>query len=698
MGLRRESMRLERLTFAVGLGYLVASMRPVALALASVLAVAPLAGCSGEAPPTGLQLGAPVTSQGLGACVADGVDGRAHEGYRCVTYRGVGGISMGGGAAMRIALESPELFDVAVSLGSPYIDLEHFLLSVSEVSNGGFCGREQLLANLEAIDEKDDPRTWCGPVEFEELALPGTTCTGFSGDFNHHYRGPDAGRGGSFNREGSFEIVHDFALAYGNPAFYNPESPYLPPGVPATHHVPLALSDRERRAERDQRRRELCASPVRLERFYHALYNPTGEHPVITFCDGNGPVNGEYHPGVANFPFEVALAVDYNDNGRRDYGEPVIASPFEPFDDFGPDGLPSHEEPGYDPATNPDPAGDDYHWLTNPRGTEGNRRHDPGERFHDFGLDGVADTGDFGEGNGVHDVSPNLLRTFGRSPRKLVEELDPVMLGRLHLYADAGIRDFLLSAQITNQFWGALRARAPDARMYTDWAELAEAAQDGGSYDPPRADLAEERVGRHVYLRYGDPAVCPGVDAATGRGNHVGSAREALHRIMTTFAFASARWPGGHTRAVDDVGDFGSLVSVRSHFSEALGREQPYVVMLPPGYHQDPETRYPVIYFLHGQGQKATDLAASALLLLGPQASSEDSAKVRARRADWQKMIIVLADGECQVGECHTGTFYLDHLGLDGQGVRHGEAFFELMRLVDATYRTKAPEMVPLAP
>ena len=35
----------------------------------------------------------------------------------------------------------------------------------------------------------------------------------------------------------------------------------------------------------------------------------------------------------------------------------------------GLDGLADKDEPGYDPVTNPDPNGDDYHYLFNPTGT-----------------------------------------------------------------------------------------------------------------------------------------------------------------------------------------------------------------------------------------------------------------------------------------------------------------------------------------
>lgn len=643
--------------------------------------------------------GPPMRSQGLGACVNDSIDGTPRDKARCVTHRAIAGVSMGGGAATRIALESPELFDVVGSLGSPYIDLEYFLLSVAGVSNGGFCPREQLLANLDKIDLADDPATWCGPVVYDELALPDSACTGGEGDFNHHYRGTPAGRGGSFNREGSFEIVQDFALAFGNPAFYSPSSPYFPPGTSADHHVALSLDG----VPRQQRRSQICANPARLTGVYDREFNPDGSYPVITFCDGNGPVNGVYVPGTQALPVEVTLSVDYNDNGRRDYGEPVLAQPFEPYDDFGADGLPNPMEPGYDPARAPDPAADDYHWLRNPTGTEANFRWDAGERFDDVGLDGVLDTMDHGEANGTHDENPNIVYAFSRSPRRLVERVDARMLDRLHVWVDAGIRDFLFSAQITNQFFGALMHRHDDARLFTDWRGLAAATMPPGEdYDPNVADLSAEAVGRHAYLRYGDPSICPGLDDVNGRGNHVGPAKEILDRLLTSLAFASARLEGGDFVSLpgalaDQGGPTGSLddyVQVKQFNSPALGRVQPYVVVLPPDYYATTDRRYPVVYFLHGQGQKATDLAASALLFLGPQMTSQDRDRVRSRRADWQKMIIVFADGECQLGECHTGTFYVDFKGVDGRGARHGEAFFELMREVDATLRTKHPEML----
>ena len=55
---------------------------------------------------------------------------------------------------------------------------------------------------------------------------------------------------------------------------------------------------------------------------------------------------------------EYLLAVDLNRNGKREYGEPIIANHKERFTDFGADGLADADEPGYNAQTNPDPSGD----------------------------------------------------------------------------------------------------------------------------------------------------------------------------------------------------------------------------------------------------------------------------------------------------------------------------------------------------
>lgn len=58
---------------------------------------------------------------------------------------------------------------------------------------------------------------------------------------------------------------------------------------------------------------------------------------------------------------------------------------------------------------------------------------------------------------------------------------------------------------------------------------------------------------------------------------------------------------------------FASTVSTREFDSTALGRKWSYVVYLPSGY-DGSELRYPVLYLLHGSGQKAYDWIGSGRL------------------------------------------------------------------------------------
>ena len=181
---------------------------------------------------------------------------------------------------------------------------------------------------------------------------------------------------------------------------------------------------------------ERCAHTLTLQNYYSAEYNPDGAFPVITICDsspqieGASPYANEWQPGNTQYPLEVALAVDYNGNGVRDYDEPVIRAGHEKWYDYGTDHTPSNLEPGYVKGKNDDPNGDDYNAQYNPSGTEGDHRWEPGEKWDDFGLDGVKGTKqqppggwkkpgdgyDVGEGDGKFTVSNGLQDVLGSRP------------------------------------------------------------------------------------------------------------------------------------------------------------------------------------------------------------------------------------------------------------------------------------------
>lgn len=580
----------------------------------------------------------------------------------CFTHRAVVGVSMGAGGAGQLGMLRPELFDTVGMLGIPMTDWTYLLRNIERSYLGGFCDRETILANLDRLNDRDGP-AFCGPVEGIEPYDPEGRIIEPSQDFNRWWRWIDAGRGADFGRETFQNVLQDLALAFGNPVYYNPESPYLPPGLPLDY--------------RDRSDRERCETPVVLKGFHHAEYNPSGEYDVIAFCDTltNG---GDFDPmRPAERPLEVLLAVDYDGDGVRDLAEPVLVMAHERYEDVGV------------------AAGDAFDWRTNPTGTAGNWLYDEGEPYRDHGLDGVPGTEDFGEGNGAFDYNPNVDNIFHWNPRHALRRMEDGQLERLNIWADAGLRDFLMSPGGMNWFWAELEQRTGDlARNYTTFRALQGDLDD--RYDFLSLDYSPEGIGRHVYVRYGDPEA-PERLIQQGDGHHVGTASQVINRLLSALAFVQARFLEPGNEQVDEAGEITSLIRQQTFASEVLGRDQPYGIMLPPGYDlpENAERRYPVVYFLHGYGMEAVDITASSILFFGYMAGSTNPDKMRRAQSEWSKFIIVFPDSSCTGWGCNQGTFNTNHQGIDGNGPRFFDGLLELMAHVEQTYRVKQPVEVP---
>lgn len=591
-------------------------------------------------------------------------------------WNAIVGISMGGNAAMSIGLRHPERFDIIADLvGEPGPSMVYTLGMVREFTFGGFCTAEDQDAGRGNIGTLC-PRASTKPEQFE-----------IESDFEHMTYQAGDGVGLTLRRDLYMKGVRDMARAFGNPALYNPAHPYAPPGIdPSFLDLPAA---------------ERCANPIRLERFYDREFNPEATYRVITFCDGGDSQAlgfGVFDPAIPQLdPVEIALAVDLNDNGVRDPGEPVITNAYEPFRDVGTDGLASVDEPGYHPVTNPDPAGDDYHYLRNPLGTEGNGDYDPGEPYEDVGLDGVAGTCqigmgaecyDFGEGNGRWDLSPNVQRWYDSDVGVRFAALTEAQRAHVAMWFDAGIRDFLNASVSSNQAIGQLMARHHlPFGVYDNFATLTGGGNET-SYD--FLEVPWRELPKHGYLRYGNPDASAS-EIMNGDGRHVGSARQIINRVTTAFAWLNQRWPDGD---YSDTLALGTFLRDLVHVSPTTGRESPYAVFLPPGYNDNPDARYPVVYFLHGYGQEPKDLIDLSALF-GNYMIEDQPLAVR-----FQKFIIVYVDGRCRPNRdgvpvdpsgdrCERGTFYMDAPG--GGLARMETNLLDLMSHIDATYRTKRP-------
>jgi S-formylglutathione hydrolase FrmB len=612
------------------------------------------------------------------AAVEEEVGSRSFE--RRYTFRGITGVSMGGGGAALVGLRNHDRFDFVSPLGGPanWTAMMHYIQSYHL---GGFC--TALDDDAGDVGEHCDPRP---PAEIYE----------FGQEFeNWFYHDGWDGQGGTFNREDYCQIFRDITRAFGNPGFYNEDSPYMPPGV-TWEWMQGSRADK-------------CGEGgnARLTDFYDRLYNPDGSLPVITFCDGaewrdtDGTRDvGRWDPaGDQYYPLDIALAVDVNDNGMRDAHEPVISQSHEPYDDVGSDGLASADEEGYDAVTNPDPAGDDYDYQFNPSGTEYNHLYEEGEPYLDYGLDGVDGTPqqpagyDWGEGNGQFDYNPNIDNLWEHDAKQVIEAMSDEELRRIDVFTDAGIRDLFDFAPGENGILGALAASGQPVGLFRNFASLY-GSDDEEHFDSTRVDYLG--LPKNYIILYGDEDADEDL-LQRGDGGHVGTASQVLNRLGTVTMAMSARWPGGDRE--DAVQDIVDEYLITFDF-ESHDRMSQTSIFLPPGYHQ-PENLtvyYPVVYFLHGYGQEPNDLILSAIVFGNNMISD-----LIVKDDRMQKVIMVFPDGRCRFDdgaldyekECQKGSFYADSR-WDGPdpGPQMESILLDLMDYIDATYRTKPEETV----
>ncbi|MFN0252235.1 MAG: hypothetical protein ACKV2T_35490 [Kofleriaceae bacterium] len=587
------------------------------------------------------------------------------------------GISMGGFAANSIGMRHPERFDIIANIGGdPGPSQIYFLAMVRDYLYGGFCTTGDEAAGRGNVGQLC-PISSQRADQFE-----------IGGDYEHQTYQDGDGVGLTLRRSLYVRASRDLARALSNPAHYNPANPYAPPGVDDAF---LAQTPAQR-----------CANPVVLTNFFDREFNPQGTDPVITFCDGvdkNGMLGVFDETATQTDPAEVLLAVDLNNNGRRDAGEPVVTNAYEPFSDFGVDGKADANETGYNAQTNSDPAKDNYHYLRNPLGTENNGDFDVGEPYEDVGLDGVAQgclSGsapgcyDYGQGNNKWDLSPNIENWYQSDTLKNFEKLTPAQRQHMAFWFDAGIRDFLNNSLGVNVTVGGLMAKYQVPFGVYDQFKTLTGTTSESAYDFTEIDWT--LMPKNLYVRYGNPDASA-AEIDRGDGRHVGTAVQIINRATTAFAWLDKRWPDGDRSETLDGGD---IIRDLVHTSPTTGRQSPYGLFLPPGYDNpaNANVRYPVVYFLHGYGQQPDDLvtlsSVFALYMI-----SERPVEVR-----FQKFIIVYVDGRCRpqingvpvdpTGDrCEGGTFYTNApLGGPAQMETN---LLELMDHIDANYRTKRP-------
>jgi len=628
---------------------------------------------------------------------------------------------------VQLALQQPDAFDVVGGLGG-YMEVGYVMRSALRLQLAGFCPLASLESSVDTLNAPDESGLDCGPGDtLFPLEIPQ--------DFNHLAFSKN---GATFDRDFYGSVFQSMTMAFGNfTGVSTGNSPYLPTGVDESWWFDTAAEAR-------------CESPPAIApgHSYNLEYNPAGTYPVIPFCDSkhhalNGLGGADYDPTVgADTPMDIVLAVDINANGIRDYAEPLFLNGRERFTDTGADGCWSLREDGLGgclesdapDSTLDDPNGDDFHWWSAPHGTEGNDRFDAAEMYADDGLDGVAGTADYGEANGVFDVSPAMARGDALSGTNLLAQVDDEQLKGMQFYLDAGIRDPLHAGVATRHLVGALQARTGNVQRYDGFTDGTQPLFPGitanglveAIFDE---DLSADALGQHLYVEYGDPDASE-AEILAGDGGHVGDVTLAINRILTFLVLASFRFEDPDV----DVLETTSLAMGQYHhfYSEGLQARRGYTVALPPGYDDSDRShlRYPVLYFLHGLGQTAQDLMPVALItstlmeegrmpkviLVFPDGACCDRDKENGERhcacaneEDGQRVCVTPSckgpETDCETSilpadrlhqECHGGSLYYDLVsdkwGAAREDLNYGASVFDLIEHVDATYRTRGSE------
>ncbi len=672
-------------------------------------------------------------------------DAGAGRRTRRLMHRAIVGFSMGAGGTASFGSRHHDRFDAIAPLGglSDYIWLSWF---IEGNAMSGFCPASNPDCAKVAPNRYPMPEPFAHTMDWNHWWYE--QGSGNGGSFPRHdyvqiFGDLSLAFGNLIGQNADPALVHMVAGPKKTDPWIVGNVTGLPPGVDCSFAV-SPIGDDPDNAE--QRRREQGCRKFRCDpknawtartNYFDDEFNPDGSKPVISFCDGGQKGVSPYKntwtsdAGDHTEPVNVALAVDLNGNGIRDENEPVIRSGHEPYDDCGLDGLCDPSEPGYDPVTNPDPNQDDYDYMLSPSGTEGNHHYELGERFRDDGFDGVPNTkdrhvaGDPGEGDGVYSEGQAWKRMRSADAHSIVrgwtDEIpggpltDPA-LGRFDIMTDGGVRDLFNFASVANHLAGAVGTRRTAAGRSLKSIAFYNGYEFLPGQDPARpqdfapGDLRWKDIADMPNVRYGSVDATP-QQILQGDGMHVGTAAQLLNRLLFGFYYVAARWPDAdRTRtslSIDQPAP--STINELGTKCELLGRCEkiftgpktkrtgPIAVTLPPGYSHEENvrrnTRYPVVFVLHGYGQDPRDLEATALVTNN---FMNDGTRSSATRLP--KFIVVYVDGRCRqqngVPECIQGSFYVNSARQGGP--QFDSWFEEVMEYIDKNYRTMPPSDVEI--
>ena len=346
---------------------------------------------------------------------------------------------------------------------------------------------------------------------------------------------------------------------------------------------------------------------------------------------------------------------------------------------------------------------------------------------------------DYGEANGTWDAAPAFRYALSHDADALLDTIAPEALDTMDFWFDGGIRDALHAGVVARHMVAALATRGREVTIYHGLGDghlIPDLSSSDFGLEVFSRDLGAAAIGRDIYVEYGNPNATQ-AQIEDGDGKHVGTTNDAVNRIAAFLATAFSRFPDPHFEVTEtdlDVARFDSF------YSEALGAQRGFTVLIPPGYDapENADRHYPILYFLHGLGQDASDLAPVGLLtsLLMSQGTlphtlmvfpdgaccfvDQETGARECSCSNSKDGVRQCVDPTCTgpletcetreiqdnrlTRECHRGSLYADmrsdRWGIPRTNMGYKTSVHELVDYVDRTYRTRAPRPagVPYTP
>jgi hypothetical protein len=318
--------------------------------------------------------------------------------------------------------------------------------------------------------------------------------------------------------------------------------------------------------------------------------------------------------GVDGVVFGERALADLDGDGVFDAGDGIVLNFSEPFTDANDNGV---FEPGL------------------------------GETFSDVGLDGVAGTGDFGEGNGVFDYDPDRAHWLAEDPLSRLATRSAADIATQRIYMDVGTKDEFGFARHYANLVAVLQAKGLTVRVEDGFP--------GNCIDLPNPSepfLLVRYDAGHVGFKSVDPQ-----DLLNG--NPCGDAT-IWQRIVNMIGYLNESFPDGIFGIGSDLlpnpdptGDIvrGDIPSPTLATGGGSVPVRPMLVYRPPAFFHG-DAHFPIVYFLGGYGQEPDDFARIQVLLDGLILTGQ-----------LQNMFFAFLPG----GGSHKGSFYVNHVVSEAQ-------------------------------